>query len=287
LREADAPTRKPVQYFEMFGHRGIWSNGWKAVTRHVKGTPYARDRWELYHLDHDFSESQNLEREQPKKLAELIDLWWAQARSQNVLPLDDRVYELFQIPRPTSSLHSKGVYRYLGKVAHLPTDASPPLCTRDWDITAEIYRSTAAQEGVLLAQGTMNGGIVIYVVDSRLHVAYNGHHHITRLHSSARIPVGSAVVRVGLRRRPPGGEVSLTVGDGLAEVHNIPVLPRMRSSIGMDIGLDRGSPVVDDYAAPGEFSGELKSLTIELIPTGMGARVGEAASELASEMARQ
>ena len=81
--------------------------------------------------------------------------------------------------------------------------------------------------------------------------------------------------------------MSLIVGDGLPEVHSIPVLPRMRSSIGMDIGLDRGSPVVDDYPAAGEFSGQLKSLTIELIPIGMDAGIGEAASQFASQMARQ
>ena len=75
----DKPTTKRAQYFEMFGHRGIWSDGWKAVTYHRLGKPFDEDVWELYHVDEDFSECNNLAAEHPEKLAELVELWWSEA----------------------------------------------------------------------------------------------------------------------------------------------------------------------------------------------------------------
>jgi arylsulfatase len=179
------------------------------------------------------------------------------------------------------------VYRYLGKIAHLPTDASPPLGTREWDMTAVIARDSVDAGGVLLAQGTMNGGIAVYVAGNRLVVAYNGHGKISRIQSQELVPVGSTVLHVRLRRRPPGGEVALKIGDGPIEVTAVPSLPRMRSSIGMDIGLDRGSPVVAEYVAPGEFSGWLESLTVELVPMGVEAAIEDAAHRFLHEMSRQ
>src|SRR4030095_8344797 len=88
--KAPTPTRKTIQYFEQMGHRGIWKDGWKAVTYHHKGTPFDEDQWELYHLDEDFSESRDLAEAEPEKLAELIDAWWAEAETHGVPPLDDR-----------------------------------------------------------------------------------------------------------------------------------------------------------------------------------------------------
>ena len=78
-------TRKGPQYFEMFGHRGIWDGGWKAVTYHQPGKPFSDEEWELYHLDSDFSECRNLAAEKPEKLREMIDLWWVEAGLRGVL----------------------------------------------------------------------------------------------------------------------------------------------------------------------------------------------------------
>ena len=90
LDNAGLPARKAPQYFEMFGHRGIWQDGWKAVAFHPMGTPYDADVWELYHLDQDFSENHDLAATQPEKLEQLKALWWQQAAANQVLPMDDR-----------------------------------------------------------------------------------------------------------------------------------------------------------------------------------------------------
>src|SRR5262249_59271011 len=85
-----AAIARGPQYFEMLGHRGIWHDGWKAVTHHEGGQSFDDDQWELYHLADDFSEYRDLAREQPAKLEEMLKLWWAEAETHGVLPLDDR-----------------------------------------------------------------------------------------------------------------------------------------------------------------------------------------------------
>jgi arylsulfatase A-like enzyme len=91
--DGDAPTRKETQYFELLGDRAIWHRGWKAVARHPKGTEFDADRWELYRLDADFAELDDLAEKRPEKLREMLDLWWSEARRYEVLPLDDRDWE--------------------------------------------------------------------------------------------------------------------------------------------------------------------------------------------------
>ncbi len=89
FEDPDAPEQKGSQYFEMLGHRGIWHDGWKAVTWHRQGTPFEADEWELYHLDKDFNEVHDLSTEQPEKLQEMVRRWWADAGANKVLPLND------------------------------------------------------------------------------------------------------------------------------------------------------------------------------------------------------
>ena len=92
----------------MLGSRAIWADGWKAVTWHKKDTPWDEDRWELYHTDVDFTESNDLAATNPEKLKELQDLWLAEAKKYNVLPLDDRRYERAADPtRPVAALAKK------------------------------------------------------------------------------------------------------------------------------------------------------------------------------------
>ncbi len=93
-----APTRRPpksVQYFEMMGHRAIYADGWKAVTRHQPKVAFDDDQWELYHVAEDRSECNDLAAAEPERLAELVELWWKEAEEHGVLPLDDRTVELF------------------------------------------------------------------------------------------------------------------------------------------------------------------------------------------------
>ena len=140
---ASAPTRKQVQYFEMFGHRGIWADGWKAVTHHEPNTSWDADEWELYHLDSDFSECHDLAEKHPEKLRELIDLWWAEAGRNGVLPLDDRRAELWRPTNGWSDPRNRRRYVYRPPFEEIRMSTAPSLGNRTILVTAAIERAHA------------------------------------------------------------------------------------------------------------------------------------------------
>ena len=123
--DKDAPTRKRVQYFEMFGHRGLWADGWKAVTRRdlfAAPSDTDEDRWELYYLPDDFSECNDLADEHPDKVERLVELWWEEMERHGGLPYDVRTLELFQTPHQPHTPHQSHRYRYVPPVSHLPAE---------------------------------------------------------------------------------------------------------------------------------------------------------------------
>ncbi len=265
LDEPDAPSRKRVQYFEMFGHRGIWLDGWKAVSYHRRGMPFDDDEWELYHLDEDFSETRNLAIERPDKLRELIDRWWVEAGKHGVLPLDERNVELFGgTPRPGTP-HARREYVYYPPIAHLPADTSPRLGARSWQITAEIEPSHGGCEGVLVAQGTHNIGLSFYVKKRKLVFDYNYFTRHTHVTSETELPAGRCSVGVRFVRRDQSGEVTLLIDDAVAGSGQVPHILRMLGSTGLDVGRDSLSPVTEDYEAPFEFTGKIHRIAFQLL----------------------
>ena len=169
LRDGEAPTRKHTQYFELLGDRAIWHEGWKAVSRHVKGTDFDADRWELYHLDRDFAEIDDLAASEPDRLRALVDLWWVEAGKYGVLPLDDRDWE-----RAAARLRMNTTtrYEYLGNMARVDRLSSPDISDRSYSIAAEFEPAAAVTEGVLLAWGSRFAGFVLYIKDGELRYEY-------------------------------------------------------------------------------------------------------------------
>ena len=147
----DEPTRKGVQYFEMMGHRGLYEDGWKAVTRHQAGTSFDDDTWELYDLTVDRSECHDLAAEHPERLAAMVERWWEVARDEGVLPLDDRTIELFGARFRDRSVHpTSRRYTYYPPMTPLPAQVAPALGGRGWDMDADLERPAGAG-GVLYA----------------------------------------------------------------------------------------------------------------------------------------
>ena len=281
----DEPSRKRVQYFEMMGHRGIYADGWKAVTRHQPGVPFEDDDWELYHLDEDRSECRNLAADRPDKVAELIELWWHEAEEYGVLPLDDRTIELFftryrdRSPHPTSRR-----YTYYPPMSPLPGQVAPALGGRGWEMTATIVRPEGAG-GVLYASGTENSGVSLFVQGGRLVFDYNcfGDHHLVE--SEAPVPVGPSVVGVQFLRRGRAGEATLVIDGRPSGSMSVPFAMTMISSVGPSVGYDHGSPVSERYDGPFPFEGELDRLEINLARQPTSARDAEGAERAA--MSRQ
>jgi len=173
---ADEPTRKTVQYYEMMGHRALYADGWKAVTRHQSGVSFDDDTWELYHLAEDRSECHDLAGSHPEKLAELIERWWGEAEEHNVLPLDDRTIELFGARFRSRSPHpADRHYTYRPPLTALPAQVAAPLAGRSWDLSATTDRPDGA-DGVLFAVGNENSGLSLFVDGSPVSDRYHDEH---------------------------------------------------------------------------------------------------------------
>ena len=260
--KADAPTQKRVQYFEMYGHRSIWHDGWKAVTEHTPDTPFDLDNWELYHLDEDFSETRNLAKTYPEKLRELVERWWVEAGTYDVLPLDDRRDILFK-PRPKpDSPRARSRFVYYPEISPVPAEAAPLTQDASHRIEAEIVE---AGEGVLVAFGSSAGGYVLFVKDRRLVYAYNYCGEITRLVSTSEVPRDCRSLAFTFRKTDTlAGDGQLFIGGKPAGSATFsPTLIRISLSP-MFIGRSGLPPVVDDYAGEFRFSGSIERLLFEI-----------------------
>jgi len=276
----DAPPPRRVQYFEMMGHRAIYADGWKAVTRHQSGTSFDDDQWELYHLAEDRSECHDLAAEHPERVEELVALWWAEAERHGVLPLDDRTIELFGTRFRDRSPHPRSRhYRYYAPMTPLPAQAGPPLGGRDWDLRATVDRPAGAG-GVLYASGTENSGLSCFVQGDRLVFDYNcfGDHHVVE--STVEVPVGPCELGVSFRREGKGATATLLVDGEAAGSVTVPFAMFIMSSIGPSVGHDHGSAVSDRYSAPFPFEGTLHRVDVQLAgaPTPEGAEAEQRAA---------
>jgi arylsulfatase len=286
--DKEVKTRKLVQYYEMVGHRGIYANGWKAVTRHTPGVSFDDDVWELYHVEADRSETNDLAKQEPDRLNELIALWWEEAENEGVLPLDDRGLELFGINFKKNSPHPESrKYVYRPPMAPLPSQASAAMGGRSWDMEAVVSRGPA-EGGVIYATGTENSGFSFYIFDNHLVFDYNffGEHLVVRSHSE--LPIGSSVLTCQLRRTGKAGYAVLLVnGEEVGRIE-LPFIMRVISSVGPSVAYDHGSPVAFDYASRRDgfpFEGDLESVTITLIDTKKDPKAAE--SQARAEMGRQ
>ena len=275
------PPRGASQYFEMFGHRGLWSDGWKAVAYHPPGQPFDKDVWELYHLDADFSETEDLAQVEPERLKALIDEWWMQAEACKVLPLDDRFGPRFA-ENATRFHGPRKAFVFHAGMGHLPTDVAPDVRSRSFIIDAHV-RIADGDSGVLIAHGDATCGYSLFVRDGRLTYDMNvGGWHASVV-SDRPVPAGHHRLGVSVTSQPGKRSITLLVdgqpaGAGETDMgfHNF------ISWSGLDIGRDRGSPVAD-YESPFAFTGALKKVVVTMDPQAPldGDAIGEA------EMARQ
>ncbi|MBO9643107.1 MAG: arylsulfatase [Pseudacidovorax sp.] len=265
LRYPAAAWRRGPQYFEMFGHRGLWHEGWKAVAWHAVNTPFEADVWELYHLDEDFSETRDLAAVHPERLEALKALWWREAEANQVLPLDDRFAPRFAEngrrvhgPRTHFVLHAG--------MGHLPNDVAPDVRSRDYRIEAYVRIDRADAQGVLVAHGDATCGYSLYLKNGHLVHDMNvgGRHHL--IVSERPFTPGHHVLGLQMRLGPwvrvrlpvigmtimPSTRTATLLMDGEPVGRLDTRMLGFNSQVsfsGLDIGLDRGSPV-SHYPAP-------------------------------------
>ena len=264
LTDPNGISNNTAQYFENSGSRALIAGEWKAVCRHQTGADYETEQWELYKLTDDWSECNDLAESEPRKLAELQNLWWEEAEKHGVLPLDDRGFELFGArfrdlsPHPTSR---KYVYR--PPMSPIPGQASAAIGGRSFDLIATVTRAKG-DEGVLFSTGTENSGISIFVQNERLLVDYNAFDDHSVMESSIEIPTGDSTLSVQFRRLKRGGEITIYVNGEPSGYMRVPLFMRMISSVGSSIGYDHGSAVSPRYESPFPFKGKLHQIEIQL-----------------------
>ncbi|WJR75483.1 arylsulfatase [Bradyrhizobium sp. NP1] len=272
IKDAGAPSKASPQYFEMFGHRGLWRGGWKAVTYHPPGTPFENDQWELFHLDQDFSETSDLAAREPERLAEMVALWWSEAEKHKVLPLDDRFGPRFA-ENAARFQGARNRFTFHAGMGHVPTDVAPDVRSRSYTVEAHVEIDAGGAEGVLIAHGDATSGYSLYIKDGFLVHDLNigGSHQVVRserkVGSGARC-LGVRVERL-VRKEPPAkgartgvSEYTLLIdGEPAGSLQTQLGFHNLISWSGLDIGRDRGSPV-SHYEAPFEFTGALAKVTV-------------------------
>ena len=173
---ADAPTTKKRQYYAMLGTRGMWEDGWKAVAMHVPLTGkghFDEDKWELYHVDVDRSESNNLADKHPEKLEALIKAWFEEAEKNFVLPLDDRsATEICTIERPMEE-EPRERYIYYPGTGSVPESVCVNVRGRSYKILADVEITDPKCSGVIFAHGSRFGGHSLFIKDKKLYYTYS------------------------------------------------------------------------------------------------------------------
>ncbi|HYU38232.1 MAG TPA: arylsulfatase [Acidimicrobiia bacterium] len=269
--DPDAPNPRTTQYYEMFGCRALYHEGWKAVVYHPLFDQKLRfddDPWELYHVDADASECHDLAAKHPDKLRDLVELWWSEAEKNRVLPLDNMPFDrIFGEDRPGHDGRRRYVYYpFAGPVTE---EAAVNVRNRSHRITADVEVPDGGAEGILLAQGSILGGYAFYVLDGRLHYVHNFvglEEH--RLMSSVEVAPGRHTLEFRFDKTDEHqGRGGLLVDGETVAAGDIPRFTPTRFSItdaGLCCGYHLGMPVVDDYRSPFRFTGRLHRVIVDV-----------------------
>ncbi|MGO8842067.1 MAG: arylsulfatase [Methyloceanibacter sp.] len=276
--DAKAASKHRTQYFEMFGNRAIYNDGWVAATTPpvlpwVMGqTPNVNDyKWELYNVENDFSEANDLAAQEPKKLRELQDLFWAEASKYNVLPLDNSRIERFDVSLRPSLAQGRTEFTYYPGMVRIPEGSAPDFKNKSYRITADVEIPESGAEGVLMTQGGRFNGLGLYLLQGKPVFHYNlvGVDRTTIAAKDALSP-GKHTIIVDFKYDGggigKGGVASLTVdGKDVASGKLARTIPfRVSADETLDIGEDTGTPVSEDYRVPFKFTGTLDKVVVDL-----------------------
>jgi arylsulfatase A-like enzyme len=315
FNETAAPSNHRTQYFEMFGHRSIYHDGWRAVcpwpgpsfteaaTKGRQfGSPIPNEvlvdiethDWELYHVDEDYSECHDLAAEHRDKLIEMIGRWWAEAGKYQVLPIDGDVRSRLSVERPTIAKPRDKIVYYPGG-SSVPFAVTPKIYNRPWSLTADVVIPQGGAEGVLMAQGGNSGGYSFFVKEQKLYFLYNwlGRDKFW-LKSDAVVPEGEVQLRYEFE---PTGAPDIANGLGVPARGQLYIDGKLVASIdmphsilvifgteGLTCGYDGGAPVAaEEYSDEFRFTGTIKRVTLDL----SGELIPDTEADVKIAMARQ
>ena len=290
LDDPEAAERHTVQYFEMYGSRAIYKDGWWACAKldklpwdfgHETLKHFApggswgpeQDKWELYYLPDDFSQARDLATEKPEKLAEMQELFWQEAERNRVLPLLGGFAVFFGMlpPMPTRTR-----FEFAGDVQNVQTTMIPRIYGRSYAIEAEVNVPEGGAEGVLVAFADFIGGFSLWVDEKGLlnHTYQFLGVDTYKQTSTEPVPTGDVTLKMlfeaDAAELGSGGRVTLWAGDRqIGEGRLDKTISLIFTTYaGMDMGRDNGG-VVDlayEEKAPYAFTGTVKKVTFDLKP---------------------
>lgn len=292
-----APERHVTQYSEMFGSRAIYHKGWKAVTFHPVGplyddqdpnAPFDEDVWELYRVQEDLSETKDLAGEHPELVAELVELWWEEARRNQVLPLDNRVLWALVHPKPDRR-RPRERFRYFQGGAQVPEPVAVNVRNRSHALIADVtIPGPDRTDGVLVALGSALGGFSLHILEGRVryvHNLYGKERHAVESTETIR-PGEHRIEYVFAKDEGLGGTGVLSCdGRELARAE----IPRFTPSgfngvgVGLTCGYEWGPAIGDGYRAPFCFAGTIRQAVVET----RGPVVRDPLAELEAILAEQ
>ena len=260
--DADAPAAKKTQYFEHSGKRTIYHDGWKAISVHVAGTPFEDDVWELYNVEEDFSELNNVADQYPEKVEELVAIWQEEAEANNVLPLSEKFLEGLK-SLPSDNIRAKETFTFYPNMSHISESVAPMTLDRNHSIAIEASYEEG-DEGVLLALGNDKSGYTFYIENGQLHYEYNNGNKRFSITSSEKLTTGALSIAYTFEQKEPTvGQASIAINGVAIGEMMIETLPLKTSFEGLDIGEDLLYPVSPQYANKGSYpyTGEMAHVT--------------------------
>jgi hypothetical protein len=283
--DAKAPTRHSTQYFEMVGNRAIYKDGWMANTTPLRlpwvtvgEEPNPDDfKWELYNINEDFSQANNLADKYPDKLKELRDAFDVEAKKYNVYPLDSSFASRADPSIRPSLTRGRTEFTYEPGMIRIPEGSAPDFKNKSWTVAADVNIPDNGASGVLATIGGRFGGWALLLNDSKPEFVYalsNQPQHKFRIASDQTLPPGHHVIRFkfdydggGIGKGATG---TLLVDEKQVAEGKIPQTIGVRFSLDetFDVGEDTGTPVVEDYAdkMPFAFTGTLTRFAVVLEP---------------------
>jgi len=295
-----AKGKRGTQYFEMFGNRAVYKDGWIATARHGRlpwqtmGSStgeFDQDKWELYNLGEDFSEANDVSAKYPGRLKALQDAFWVEAKKYDVLPLDDRFAERGDPRLRPSLIEGRTDFTYYPGATRIPEPSAANTKNASHTITATIEVPQGGADGVLVAEGGAAGGYTLYVKDGKPVYEYNYFaHERYKVAGSETLPPGPARIRLEFKYDGNGfgrgGTASLFVNDRkVCEGRIDKTCPSRFGAESFDVGMDAGSPVSEEYRSPFAYAGTLRKVEIHLAPAALSASDQETVRHAASKAA--
>ncbi len=312
LDNTSAPTRHHTQYFEMMGHRSLYHEGWRAVcpwpgpsfteAGNPFGEPISAEKlteldakgWELYNVQKDWTENENVATENRPKLIEMIATWYAEAGKYNVLPIDARGVLRLADERPQIAADRINYVYYPG-TQPVPANAAVNVLNRAHSITADVEIPAGGAEGILLAHGGIDSGYSLYIKGGKLHWVHNyvakALYHVE---SGENVPEGRHQLRFEFEvtgkpdianGKGAPGKAQLYIDGKLVGQAEVPVTTPLVLGLtsGVTCGSAHGAPVTPDYEPPFEFTGKIYSVNVDV----SGNLIEDKEAETRMVMARQ